>query len=134
MNLVEKYLIERGLFEPIMGLKAEGPNPIMDSDELLARAGGMFDTYSDVLALILKEKIKAIVEALVIEAPPAEVMVLRQAMLEVASIYDEAEKYSIEYQKRKKEKEGEPAGPLTAAGEAPKLEDNVQEPGTTGGL
>lgn len=117
-NLIDKYLIDRGLWEPKSAIKEGEANVILDDPEKLALVAGLFNTYGTALAWVLQEKIKVMALELIREARPPETIIIRQTMIDVSSIWDECEKYSLEYAKRQGEKEGngEPTPPI---------EDNV---------
>lgn len=125
-DIIEKYLITRGLIDPqdmVAQIKENADDPILENDALLAEVAGMFMGHEEAIKAILNARIKPIVKELVMTATPAEVMVLRQAMVEVAYIYDVMEKYATEYARRKKEAEGN-----TKASEATPNIDNGEEP------
>lgn len=126
-DLINKYLLERGLWKPVSGISKGESNDILDDPDKLAQVAGLFETFAKPLAWVLEEKIKKMALELIREAVPQEVIIIRQNMIEVSSIYDELEQYSIEYTKRKEAKEN-------ASGEAtPNNEDNVQEPPSDNG-
>lgn len=134
MNLIQEYIVKRGLWQPKSALKAGKANDILASDEKLALVAGLFNTYGNALAWVLEEKVKEMAAYLITEAEPGETIVVRQNMLEVADIFDECEKYAKEYEKRnsEKDKQGTPASSEATSN----LEDNedVPPPVVTGEL
>lgn len=127
-ELLERLLISRGLAAP----NSKPDDAILANEEMLARIAGMFKTYEKEIIALVDSRLTPIKHALIFECAPAETMVLRQALLEVASIYDDAKKYNDEYDKRERErKEAEGASRVTLGvaqpEAAPKLEDNVRK-------
>lgn len=111
-TLLEKYLIERGLFQPtdvvkaIMSGQKEVPvgEEILNDDDLLARVAGMYQTNRSALEAVVRARIYPLVMELVMRAYPQETIVLRQSILEIASILDDFKKYSDEYNRRQNNK------------------------------
>ena len=112
-TLLEKYLIERGLFQPTDVVKAivsgqkEVPvgEEILNNDDLLARVAGMYQTNRSALEAVVRARIYPLVVELVMRAYPQETIVLRQSILEVSAILDDFKKYSDEYNRRQQNKE-----------------------------
>lgn len=124
---IKKYLIDRGLLDPLVVTEAGAQDAIMENGDMLALAAGVFNNSAKVLAAVIVETIKPIALSLLRDCHPAETVVLRQAMVEVSKLYDQFEKYAVEYEKRMKEKEGDGS---TASGEAaPTIEDNAGDNG-----
>lgn len=112
-TLLEKYLIERGLFQPTDVVKAivsgqkEVPvgEEILNDDDLLGRVAGMYQTNRSALEAVVRARIYPLVVELVMRAYPQETIVLRQSILEVSAILDDFKKYSDEYNRRQQNKE-----------------------------
>lgn len=104
-DLLTTYVISRGLIEP--GVDAR--EAILSSAELLPQAAGLWRDKKSVVEAVLKARIYAIERELVQNAMPAEVIILRQAMIEVAMIGEDLEAYAQEYERRKKAADA-PAG------------------------
>lgn len=119
-NLIDTYLLNRGLWNPTSGIKKGEANDIFENEDKLAKVAGLFDTFGEALGWILEEKIKVMALDIIRNADPREVPIIRQNMIDVADIWDEAQKYSIEYRKRQEASAG--SGEST-----PPNEDNVLE-------
>lgn len=99
-NLSE-YLRKRGLYEDSVPLY-EGDsldNIILKDDELLAGAAAIARNERAVQAVI-RVRILKLQRELVLSCAPEEVMVYRQAIVEIASILTDLEKYKKEYERR----------------------------------
>lgn len=125
MDELEKYLLQRGFFDPLVALDdtRASEDAILADDALLAEVASIYKGKERALKALIYERIKPIIKELVMKATPAETMVLRQAMVEVSLIMDDAKKYSDEYDNREKEKkEREANGEATST-----IEDNGQQ-------
>lgn len=108
-QLLEKYLIERGLFQPtdlvksIVSGKKDVPvgEEILNNEELLAQCAGMYQNNQRALEAVIRARILPLVLELVLRAYPQETIVLRQSILEIAAILDDLKKYNDEYTRRK---------------------------------
>lgn len=107
-QILEKYLVERGLFEPtdvvkaIVSGKQEVPvgEEILNNDDLLGQCAGMYQNNQRALEAVIRARILPLVVELVMRAYPQETIVIRQSILEVAKILDDFKKYSDEYTRR----------------------------------
>lgn len=118
------YLTNRGLFDPLMALKEGQDNAILADDQLLEMAAGLANTYEGILKMIIRERIRPIVQELVANAHPAETIVLRQAMVEVSKILDDVQGYAAEHAARVKLKEQANTETPGTVETAPKIADN----------
>lgn len=87
---LEKYLLDRGLSEPDRELDRE----ILETPELLAKAATAWSHGKEGILLVVRSRLMKIRQELLFKAVPQEVMVLRQALVEVASLLDDFERYS----------------------------------------
>lgn len=107
-QILEKYLIGRGLFEPTTVVKAiisgkkEVPigEEILNNDDLLAQCAGMYQNNQRALEAVIRARIFPLVVELVLRAYPQETIVIRQSILEISAILDDFKKYSDEYTRR----------------------------------
>lgn len=96
--LIEKLLV-RGLIEP----GVDHRKAILENEDVLSGAAGLWRGSKHILQAVLQARIDAIEHELVTEATPYEVLTLRQAMIEVAFIFDDFEAYAREFERRKKD-------------------------------
>ncbi len=125
-TLLYTQLTARGLVDT----KRDFPKEILENEEVLAQIAGIFNTYEKGLTALIQARIHEIKEELVMKATPAEVIVLRQCMLEVAQIFDDCKKYKIEYGKREAGKGNQPPeepAPPQADNVAPATKDSGDE-------
>ena len=107
-QLLERYLTERGLFEPTDVVKAivsgrkDVPvgEEILGNEELLAQCAGIYQNNYKTLEAVIRARIYPLVIELVMRAYPQETIVIRQSILEIAAILDDFKKYSDEYTRR----------------------------------
>jgi len=119
-TLFEQYLIRRGLVKPSEDMN----EALLNSEEFLAEIAGIWEGHKPAIEALIKARLYPIERELVQEATPYEVMILRQSMLEVAFLYDDFERYTQEYHRRKK----------PAPEEGVELEQGQQPEGTTAAL
>ncbi len=108
-QLLEKYLLERGLFQPADVVKAivsgrkDMPvgEEILNNDDLLARCAGIYQNNREALEAVIRARILPNVMELVLKAYPQETIVIRQSILEVSAILDDFKRYNDEYMRRK---------------------------------
>src|SRR5690242_16092327 len=84
---------------------------ILADDDRLAKIAGLLATYEGALNDLIRCRVQTIIEELVRRAHPAETIVLRQAIVEVSHIYDDALRFAQEWKKREEAKE-KPEGEL----------------------
>lgn len=89
LNL-EKYLLERKLHEPDRDLDRE----ILETPDLLAKAHTAWDHGKEGIRLVVRSKLMKIRKELIFKAVPQETVVLRQALVEIASLLDDFERYA----------------------------------------
>lgn len=87
---LEKYLLERGLHEPDRELDRE----ILETPDLLAKAHTAWSHGKEGIHLVVRSRLMKIREELIFRCVPQEVPVLRQALVEVASLLDDFERYA----------------------------------------
>lgn len=124
--LLQRY-IERKLIEPSTDHRQE----VFDNAELLEGAAGVWRGSKHILEGVIRARIAQIQHEIVAEAEPYELLFLRQAMVEVAFIFDDFEAYARESERRKKEKGEAPqeglAPPVGALAPDNAVEDNGKE-------
>lgn len=121
-DLFAQYVISRGYIMPGEDMDAT----ILANDELLSAIAGLWRNSKHVIEAIIKARIYPIQMELVREATPYEVPILRQAMIEVAFIGDDFERYAREFERRKK---GNDLNGI-AVEPAQRYEDNVRNEDT----
>src|SRR4051794_1659721 len=99
---LQAYLIERELYAPDTDVK----QAILEDDALLAELAGIWLGHKTALQKLLQARIQPIREKMVLRAHPAEVMVLRQAIVELGALFSDLEGYAAEHERRSKAKEG----------------------------
>lgn len=103
--LLEKYLLETAVYDPAHALSDE----ILDQDELLGSVAQAWTTNGDAIRAVVRQRLSKIRTALVMTATPYEVLPLRQALVEVAAILEDFERYTAEADARhKQDEEGSP--------------------------
>lgn len=114
--------MQRGLFEPDWALKEGDTDPIADDEVLLSKVAAIDEIA---LQALIKGRIKMLAKELMFDAHPAETVVFRQVIWELASVLDEQTKYSAEKKRRddaaKEAGEGNQTGDNASNGAA---EDN----------
>lgn len=129
MDDFKNYLLRRGLFDPVKASKEE----ILDNEERLAKIAELFNTYKDALNDLLLARINGLRDQVYTEIAPHELIIYRQAMIEVATIFDDAMSFATEYNRRKEEKEGQATNvpdnqtPDEAPATTPTNEDNSEQ-------
>lgn len=93
---VAEYLIGRALSAP----KLDADKAIVENDDILARIAGLDE---EALAALIEARLQPIREELIAKATPPEVLVLRQALVEVSALLIDHEKYKQEYKRRAKD-------------------------------
>lgn len=118
-----KLVLDRGLIEPGVDMEAL----VLENDAFLAELAGIWRSHPEAIKALLRARIYPIERDLVGNATPAEVIILRQAIIEVALIGDDLERYATEFERREKlRKEGEGEQP------APTIEDKPVDAGGNG--
>jgi hypothetical protein len=96
---LSQYLRQRGLY---MSFEEENDPVFEAEDETLNRLATVWNTYKDDITLLINRKINQMKEELLMKARPEEVIVIRQSMVDMASLLDDFEKISQEMEKRVK--------------------------------
>lgn len=121
-SILYQALMQRGLFEPDWALKEGDTDPIADDEVLLSKVAAIDEIA---LQALIKGRIKMLAKELMFDAHPAETVVFRQVIWELASVLDEQTKYSAEKKRRddaaKEAGEGNQTGDNASNGAA---EDN----------
>src|SRR3954465_1468779 len=106
-NSLEQYLLSRELMEPDRELDKE----ILETPDLLAKAGLAWGTSKDGIRLVVRARLMKLRQELIFRAYPQEVPVLRQAIVELANLLDDVERYEerhkASFEKPKTENESE---------------------------
>lgn len=87
---LEKYLFKRKLTEPDRDLDRE----ILETPDLLAKVHTAWDHGKEGIRLVVRSRLMRIRQELIFRALPQEMVVLRQALVELASLLDDFERYS----------------------------------------
>lgn len=103
-DILEKYLYQTGLYDPKRDMSEE----ILADRELLAQVAELWKSNEKVIRAVIQARLSPIREELVMNATPPEVLVLRQALVEVAAIITDFQRYAAEHNRRLKD-EGQPA-------------------------
>lgn len=98
--MLEKYLLERELSIPHTDLDAE----ILSSPEKLQCVAGVWvGEGKKGIKLAVEARIMKLREEIELRAPPQEVIVLRQSIVDLASLLEDFENYAQENERRIKE-------------------------------
>src|SRR3990167_879729 len=118
ISLLEKYLYTRGLIEPasLAKLQIAGKDlivgeDILKNDELLGQVAGAWEQFRPAIEAVLAARVMPMIVQLIMTAPPEETIVIRQSLVEVASLVDDFTKYHSEHIRRKEQKETPPSQP-----------------------
>lgn len=97
---LSEYLLSRGLsLDPAV---IEGDyDAVMSNEALLQEAAELWTAHKGLITAILQARINALGRQILIKAIPQEVIVLRQAVVEVGALTDDFEKYKGEWERRK---------------------------------
>lgn len=99
--LLDVY-IKKELIKPSEDHRQE----VFDNPDLLEGAAGIWRGSEHILKAVIRARIARIQHEIVTEAVPQELLLLRQAMVEVAFLFDDFEAYARESERRKKEADG----------------------------
>ena len=117
-DLLYKHLIQTGLYEPNTDFDAA----ILENDALLSEIAAIWQGHEGTIKAIVQARLQPIREELVMNAHPASVLILREVMLELSALYQDFERYTAEYERRKKDKEqGPPVTIESSASTSPSL-------------
>jgi hypothetical protein len=97
--MFEEYLLKHELRLPDPLIKAE---EIMNDEQKLARIGAMVKEYNEELKLIVEARISPMREYLLLNAIPQEVSEVRYAILEVAQLLGDTQRYANAYDAMRK--------------------------------
>lgn len=117
-----KLVLERGLIQPGVDMS----DVVLQNEILLAELAGIWRSHKNAIVALLQARIHPVQHDLVFNATPAEVIIMRQAIIEVALLGDDLEKYAVEFEKR--EKLRKESGVEIAVDTAP-IEDKPQDTG-----
>lgn len=107
MPTLLEYLVSRGLnLEPTEIDKRY--DPIMENEALVKEAAELWETKQPLITMVLQARINAISYEILTKAPPQEVLVLRQALVEIGALITDFERYKGEYGRRAKPEEPKP--------------------------
>src|ERR1700712_2092427 len=98
-----EYLYSREL-KPALDLEHDVEQEILSDDDMLAKIAGLVATYGPALNALIRCRVQSVVEELVRRAYPAETIVLRQAIVEISAIGDDARRFALEWKTREDEK------------------------------
>lgn len=103
MDTLSNYLRKRGLDLNSLAIQKE-EDLILQNDDFLREIAETYQTHQSVIRLVLQARINALGKYLLDKAIPEEVIVYRQAMVEIGAIVDDLEKYVSEHERRTKQK------------------------------
>lgn len=96
MQTLSEYLLNRGLsLDPVEVDKKT--DPILESPELTKEAAELWETKQPLLTMVFQARINAIANKILTDCVPQEVVVLRQALVEIGALVTDFEKYKGEY-------------------------------------
>lgn len=96
MSNLSEYLLNRGLtLEPLAVDKRF--DPILEDPSLVKEAAELWESKQPLIKMVLQARINAIGYEILTKCPPQEVLVLRQALVEIGAIVDDFEKYKGEH-------------------------------------
>lgn len=72
----------------------------MADEGLVKEAAELWESKNALITLVLQARINAIAKHIIEKAPPEEVLVLRQALVEIGAIISDFERYKGEYGRR----------------------------------
>ena len=119
---LSKYLKERGIqfHQPQVNLFGDSE----DAGERLKNAAQAWDTNEAGIRAVIEHRMSDIRKELLLSALPEEVIVLRQSLADLASLFDDFSKASEENKKRaKRQQENAESEPETEVTELPTDED-----------
>lgn len=99
-DLITQLILARGLVKP----QNDPDAAILTDEPMLAAVAGAWRTSAQPITTVIKSRLYKIEQEMIGNATPAEVIIFRQAMLEVASIYDDFVAYEAEFTAREKSK------------------------------
>lgn len=80
-------------------------DPVLEDDDILSRVSTIWADNKETITMVIQARVNIIAERLLKNAIPEEVIVLRQAIVEVGAILGDFEAYAQEYERRNKEEE-----------------------------
>ncbi|MBW8034711.1 MAG: hypothetical protein FVQ79_03415 [Planctomycetes bacterium] len=102
--ILEEYLLNRGL--NINPIKIE-EDPVADSPALVKEVAEVWESHKTALTAVLQARINQISREILQKVRPAELLIYRQALVEVAAVIIDFEKYvGINKRTEAKEKGG----------------------------
>jgi hypothetical protein len=118
---LSQYLRTRGLYLDAK-IVEKNDDPILGQEGLLKEATKMWETKQSLLTMVIQARIDAIGNYILHKAIPEEVIVMRQAIVELSAILDDFNKYKAEYGRMKTQEENNSdnteATPITSPKEA----------------
>lgn len=101
---LSEYLRNRGLsFDPVEIDK--GLDPIMGDELLIKEAAELWDSKNPIIRMVLQARINSIGKLILEKCTPEEVLVYRQALVEISSLIDDFEAYKGEHGRRQANKD-----------------------------
>lgn len=137
MTSFYEYLVARELQEPneidLFNADEHGKptaDPIFDDEEMLERAAGVWNDQETVIRKMLLRRIRALRSYLEYSAQPQEVPIVREKMMELATLVDDFQKASQEMQRRRQRREEQNANEEDATAAEGTNQDNEGEQST----
>ena len=101
---ISSYLRTRGLHLDATIIEANN-DPILADAGLTREAGEMWETKEPLITMVLQARINALGDYLIKKAIPEEVMVYRQAIVEIGAIISDLRSYHAEYKRQSEPKQ-----------------------------
>lgn len=108
MANLSDYLRNRGLELDAASVE-KGYDAVLADDNLLKEAAELWRGHENLIRKVLEARMNSIGYKIIHHAIPEEIMVLRQALVEVGAILDDLAKYAAEYERRKPKESSETA-------------------------
>ena len=99
MTSLSEYLRARGLsLDP----QIVDEDSVLNDDLVIKEVADLWQGHQGAIVMVLQARINALGKVILEKAPPEEVLVLRQCMVEIGAIIDDFRKYHSESERRVK--------------------------------
>jgi hypothetical protein len=123
-DILERLLINRKLYDPA-ALFNDRKDEILENDDLLANIAGLAENSLPALTAVIKSRVAELSRQIVFEIHPAELMVYRQALVELDEVLNSVSKYAEEWKKREEAKKPQPKPADTGETQTPEAQTGV---------
>lgn len=100
---LKKFVLKPGLVQP----GHDWDKAILENDALLEEIAGLWIGHEKAITALIKSRMYAIEQEMIAEIVPEELLIYRQAMVEIAIIGDDFKRYAEEWRRRKHQRESE---------------------------